>query len=234
MLKKIGASLIALAILFAAPGQSSYGIAPDTQLFVEQETTANGLTTVKVSVIKGTGIYGISLDYQYNDSQFKAVNGAGETISSSPVLGHTGWMNAPQTSVLNQMKPGLLSYAKHYVGPTAGLDVSGKTLVATFYLQDRDLSDGVAMPKVTLVNQLSALVPGALCVKVSDSNGAGKPIGMAMKLPGDMNSDFVVNQADLVEFQKSYGLKGPNLDADFNQDGQVDVRDFRLLAQKFQ
>jgi hypothetical protein len=68
----------------------------------------------------------------------------------------------------------------------------------------------------------------------ADLNDAAALAGQTLILPGDANTDGVVNFADYQHLELGFGKGDPGwADGDFNCDGVVDIADFRLLYDNY-
>ncbi len=95
------------------------------------------------------------------------------------------------------------------------------------FAEGRGDGQAAAFVKVSQAGPLSVLVSGG-----HDSAGT---YALDVTLPGDLNGDGTVNQADLAPFASAYlttrGEQGYNAAADFNQDGIVNQIDAKALEE---
>jgi hypothetical protein len=90
------------------------------------------------------------------------------------------------------------------------------------------------VPGYYVVSAVADSVPGEYD---PGDNVVAFPGAVVVKIPGDVNSDDVVDGADLVLLRVAYGstIVSVNWDSecDFDRDGRVDVVDVRVLGKNF-
>jgi hypothetical protein len=90
------------------------------------------------------------------------------------------------------------------------------------------------VPGYYVVSAVADSVPGEYDL---GDNVVAFPGAVVVKIPGDVNSDDVVDGADLVLLRVAYGSTILSVnwssECDFNRDGLIDVNDVRVLGKNF-